>query len=113
MGSTGASRALTVGKHDINTSGGTLRYEVEAYGGSPTSIFIHGIVVDADKRGTGIGTKLLDKVLKLSDKSGLTVELFAIPIKDTTMTHAELIAWYKKRGFTQATGGVMQYKPKR
>lgn len=91
------------GKHNINTEGGNLRYSIKTEREKPY-IWVHGIAVDEDKRNKGIGSVLLSELLKVSDKTGFPIELFATPIRNNKMTDEELIEWYLKRGFQHTTG---------
>ena len=102
---------LSIGKHDIIVPGGKLRFSIEAYKGFPEKIYIHGIEVKEPYRGLGIGTRLLNEIIDLSNKSNLPIELFAEPIRDSSMTKDELIDWYKSKGFEEVGGSLMVYVP--
>lgn len=101
-----SSNNSSPGKHEIKVKGGKLRYTVE-----PDAIYIHGIEVDSGERKQGIGTKLLNKVIDISDSSKKPIELFAVPIRGSDMTEDQLIDWYEKRGFKQFMGTEMKYVP--
>lgn len=106
----GTSGALSNGTHKINIGAGELTYVVYP---NENTISVKGIVVDKDSRNQGIGSKLLDKMISISDHSGRPLELFAVPIRNSTMSWDTLIDWYKKRGFKYEFDGYMKYEPKR
>ena len=96
-----ASDISSYEKHRIDTNGGHLVYLVK-----DDKIVLYHIEVDTDQRGSGVGSYLLDKLKKVSDDSGMPIELFAIPIKDSQMDVEELIKWYEDRGFQYAGEGM-------
>lgn len=88
-------------KHKISVDGGHLVYLI-----INNKIILQHIEVDSDKRGSGVGTELLDKIKKISDDSGMPIKLFAMPIKDNEMSQEDLIDWYEDRGFEYKGEGM-------
>lgn len=96
--------------HNLTDHGGVLSYTIrESY--PKNYIYIHSITVDINKRGCGIGTKLLSQIKDKSEKLGLIIELYPEPFGITNMSQADLIAWYKRRGFETASNGRLRYLP--
>lgn len=101
--------------HYINIQGGEASWSFETpYKPNEPIITLHGLVIDEDKRAQGIGTELLNKVKQVSKDTGLPIELFAVPIRNSTMTMEQLIEWYKRRGFELIDNdNLMRWTPKR
>lgn len=57
------------------------------------------VSVPREHRGKGIGTELLNKVIKDADKECATLLIEPQPYADTTMTKKSLINYYKRFGF--------------
>lgn len=96
--------------HNLTDHGGVLSYTIrESY--PKNYIYVHSITVDRNRRRCGIGTKLLNQIKDLSEDLGLIIELYPEPYGDTDMSQGDLIAWYKRRGFENASNGRLRYLP--
>jgi len=96
--------------HSLTDHGGVLCYTIrESY--PKNYIYIHSITVDRLRRRCGIGTKLLNQIKDISEDLGLIIELYPEPFGYTEMTQGDLITWYKRRGFEEASNGRLRYLP--
>lgn len=70
-----------------------------------SSLKLHDIVIDEQDRGKGIGSKLLDAVVRYADIKGLPVWMCVVGEGQGTqevMNTARLVSWYKRYGFEKA-----------
>ncbi len=96
--------------HILTEHGGILSYTIKpSY--PKDYIYIYSITVDRTRRRCGIGTKLLSQIKDKSEKLGFIIELYPEPFGITNMSQADLIAWYKRRGFEDASNGRLRYLP--
>lgn len=96
--------------HNLTDHGGVLSYTIrESY--PKNYIYVHSLTVDRSKRHHGIGTKLLSQIKDKSEKLGFIIELYPEPFGYTEMTQGDLIVWYKRRGFEDASNGRLRYLP--
>lgn len=58
---------------------------------------IHRINVMKQFRRTGLGTEILQQILKDADNEG--VKLWLLPVATGGLTQSQLVRWYKKHGF--------------
>jgi GNAT superfamily N-acetyltransferase len=77
------------------------------YETSNNSLFLSDMYIKPEHRGQGIGSKLMADIVEYADRVGLPLVL--IPDPDGGMTRNQLIAFYKKFGFTINTGRKMDY----
>ena len=68
-------------------------------------ISIGSIWVDSRYRAMGIGSKLINKVIKLADYLGADITLGALPI-DSDMSIEDLVSWYQHKGFEVENEGL-------
>lgn len=96
-------------KYEIKVDGGVLQWSMD----SPKNpcIWVHGIKVDEDKQGQGIGTELMHKIIQIADYLGVPIELQPAPIGNKAMTVQQLTSWYEKLGFKKWVG-CMRYEGK-
>jgi len=66
--------------------------------------------ISSIEQGKGRGTKVLNKIKQISDKSGIDIVLHPSQISNTT--GEQLNDWYKKNGFEDYTQGRLIYKSK-
>jgi len=96
--------------HSLTEHGGILAYAIKS--SYPKDyIYIYSISVDRTRRRCGIGTKLISAIKSISEDTGLIIELYPEPFGYTEMTQGDLITWYKRRGFEEASNGRLRYLP--
>lgn len=97
--------------HYLKCPEGYLTYSVVT---DPDFIFVENLEVNKDNRGQGAGSKLLDRIKKLSNEYNIPVRLFAYP-ELGSRTQSELIEWYRKRGFKSANSrqDLLEYNPRK
>ena len=66
--------------------------------------------IRAFTKGAGAGSAALDMVLDLADRHGVVLKGFAEPFGEGGLNRADLVAWYKDRGFV-FDGNVMVRAP--
>ena len=97
--------------HHLKCPEGYLTYSVVT---DPDFIFVENLEINKDNRGHGAGSKLLDRIKKLSNEYNIPVRLFAYP-ELGSRTQSELIEWYRKRGFKSANSrqDLLEYNPRK
>ena len=77
----------------------------------PNTYIIQAVVTSPESRGTGEASAVMQRIINMADKSGLTLKLEPVPMKSfvqrgqKAMTKKQLVDWYKRLGFTQAKEG--------
>lgn len=64
---------------------------------------VNRLFVHKELRNKGIGTELMERLFKITDKAGYTLELGVSPYGDGGPEEEELIEFYTHRGFKQVT----------
>jgi GNAT superfamily N-acetyltransferase len=72
------------------------------------SIFLSDMYIRAEYRGKGVGTKIMNDIINLSDEMNLPVVLIPEP-EENSMTQKQLINFYKKFGFVINRGKMIDY----
>ena len=84
--------------------------------GEPDQMVINALLVDKDKRGSGLATKALQEITDQANKNGVTLYIEPAPIlsaQETGLNHGQLVNLYKKFGFEFQEGSdkVMERAP--
>jgi GNAT superfamily N-acetyltransferase len=72
------------------------------------SIFLSDMYIQPEYRGKGIGTKIMNDIINISDEMNLPVVLIPEP-EENSMSQRQLINFYKKFGFIINRGDKMDY----
>ena len=51
-------------------------------------------------KGKGHGKKMLNELCSLADQYNVTLYLEPVPDKDSNLKHGDLVAWYRRSGFS-------------
>ena len=69
-----------------------------AFGSDPDAFTIYGFEVDPTLRGRGIGSGLLERVVEIADRHGVTLHLEPALSRDGEL-HLGVAEWYGRAGF--------------
>lgn len=83
-----------------------IKLDVSARDGKP--LVINRIVVPEDARGQGVGSDVMQQILKYADDAGSTVALS--PSSDFGGNKRRLQKWYQSLGFTSNKGSAADYE---
>lgn len=73
--------------------------------------WICGIDVPLSHRGQGYGSKVLKAVLEDADVEKVELRLYVWPMHNPTLSMRELMAWYRRHGFTWIGKETYRRKP--
>lgn len=74
----------------------------------PDVILLHKIIVPAEDRDRGIGTKVLQEICAYADRTGKTIGL--TPANDFGISVSRLEHWYKSLGFVPNKGKSRDFR---
>lgn len=69
------------------------------------------INVPSAQRGRGHGSALLKRIIAEADEEGKTLALEPVPTGG--LEYEDLVAWYKRHGFTESYQGYMVRRPRK
>lgn len=69
-----------------------------AFGSDPDAFTIYGFEVDPTLRGRGIGSGLLERIVKIADRRGVTLHVEPALSRDGEL-HLGVAEWYGRVGF--------------
>jgi predicted GNAT family acetyltransferase len=78
---------------------------------SPNELTIEAIYTPSSERGMGFASKLLKKIIQISDDNAITLKLEPLSISDLALesdvylNSKKLLEWYKRHGFDQIEQG--------
>lgn len=72
------------------------------------SLFLSDLYIKQEHRGQGVGTRLMNSIIKFSDTNNLPMVLIPEP-DDDNMSANQLIDFYKKFGFVLNRGKKIDY----
>jgi GNAT superfamily N-acetyltransferase len=78
------------------------------YDRSNGSLFLSDLYVKEEHRGTGVGTKVMNSIIKFADTENLPIVLIPEP-DDDNISPKKLMDFYKKFGFIINKGKRMDY----
>jgi GNAT superfamily N-acetyltransferase len=78
------------------------------YDRSNGSLFLSDLYVKVEHRGTGVGTKVMNSIIKFADTENLPMVLIPEP-DDDNISPKKLMDFYKKFGFIINKGKRMDY----